>query len=183
MKVIFFLKTLNHDLPENSNPTHLLSRTIDAGIFNQRQLDKLTGTVTTYTATINTGRHKYLDKILAQYHLTLKINCPVMLLRNFEGKLVNSLCGHVKELDVNYITIYFDRVNTLILIESMKLIKLRSITLLSMMVSTKNDCTKDSVPITTCLWTYYSQVTRNDIRQCGCSLRWNSPTRTTVCCN
>ena len=63
-----FLKTLNHDLPENSNPTNLLSRNVDAGIFNQRQLDKLTGTVTTYTATINTGRHKYLDKILAQYH-------------------------------------------------------------------------------------------------------------------
>lgn len=60
-----------------------------------------------------------------------------MLLRNLGGKLVNSLCGHVKELDDNYITVYFNRVNALILIESMKLIELRSITLLSTIVSTK----------------------------------------------
>ena len=106
-----FFKTLNRDLPENSKPTHLFSRNVDAAIFNQRQLDLLTGTETTYTATINTGRHKYLDKILAPYHLTLKLNCPVMLLRNLGGKLVNGLCGHVKELNDKYITVYVDKIN------------------------------------------------------------------------
>ena len=48
----------------------------------------------------------------------------------------------MKELDDNYITVYFDRVNGLILIESMKLIKLRSITLISMTVSTKKQLHK-----------------------------------------
>ena len=59
----------------------------------------------------NHGRQKHLSKILAPHHLALKIDCPVLLLRNLGGNLVNGLQGHVCELNDDNIVVFFDSIN------------------------------------------------------------------------
>jgi hypothetical protein len=39
------------------------------------------------------GSQHYLNKFVAQKNLGLKINCPVMLIRNLSDTLVNGLLG------------------------------------------------------------------------------------------
>ena len=42
------------------------------------------------------GSQHYLNKFVAQKNLGLKINCPVMLIRNLSDTFVNGLRGVVK---------------------------------------------------------------------------------------
>ena len=106
-----FLKSLNRDLPENMEPTHLFSKNIDADIYNNKKLDELKTPGKIYIAKKNSGPKKRLNKILAPQTLSLKIDCPVILLRNLGGKLVNGLLGHVRELRDDHITVHFDKIN------------------------------------------------------------------------
>lgn len=53
------------------------------------------------------GPQHYLNKFVAQNFLGLKINCPVMLLRNLSDTLVNGLRGVVKQLDTDSIEVKF----------------------------------------------------------------------------
>ena len=92
-------------------PTHLFSRNIDADIYNNKKLDELKTPGKVYIAKKNSGPKKRLNKILAPQTLSLKIDCPVILLRNLGGKLVNGLRGHVREMRDDHITVHFDKIN------------------------------------------------------------------------
>ena len=105
-----FLKSLNRDLPDDIEPTHLFARNIDADLYNNEKLGELKTPGKVYIAPKNIGPKRRLNKILAPQKLSLKIDCPVILLRNLGGKLVNGLRGRVKELNDNYITVYFEKI-------------------------------------------------------------------------
>ena len=53
------------------------------------------------------GSQHYLNKFVALKNLGLKINCPVMLIRNLSDTLVNGLRGVVKKLDTDSIEVKF----------------------------------------------------------------------------
>ncbi|MEW8544677.1 MAG: hypothetical protein AB2693_14215, partial [Candidatus Thiodiazotropha sp.] len=106
-----FLKSCERNLPENVNPVHLFARNIDASLYNNDRLDELQTHERLYTATKNSGSQKSLNKILAPYYLRLKMDCPVMLLRNLGGKLVNGLCGKVIDLQPDSVSVHFPSIN------------------------------------------------------------------------
>ena len=109
--VDIFLHSLSRNLPEKSTPVHLFSRNIDTALFNNVKIEELDTPGRLYIALKNNGPKKYLNKILAPKYLSLKIDCPVLLLRNLGGKLVNGLCGHVRAFEDDYVTVYFDSIN------------------------------------------------------------------------
>ena len=108
-----FLQGLNRplDISENSTCTHLFAKNIDATIFNSGCLETLDTEEKIYKAKINSGNSKYLNKILATNYLHLKVSCPVILLVNLGGKLVNGIQGIVRALNDDNVTVYFPQIN------------------------------------------------------------------------
>ena len=105
-----FLKSLQRPVPEDVKPVHLFAKNIDSTLYNNDCLTKHVGEERVYRATKNSGSEKYLRKILAPNYLQMKIGCPVILLLNLGGKLVNGLSGSVKKLDENVIHVHFNAI-------------------------------------------------------------------------
>ncbi|XP_060601956.1 uncharacterized protein LOC132755165 [Ruditapes philippinarum] len=106
-----FLKGLSRPLPNDIDTVHLFAKNIDSTMYNNEHLNKSSEEGRIYKAIRNEGGKKYLNKILAWNYLHLKINCPVILLVNLSGKLVNGLKGYVKYLEEDTISVYFSAIN------------------------------------------------------------------------
>ena len=108
-----FLHSLHRrlEIAENSTCTHLFARNIDATIFNSGCLERLDTEESIYKANINSVNSKYLNKILATNYLHLKVSCPVILLVNLGGRLVNGIHGLVRVFNDDNVTVYFLQIN------------------------------------------------------------------------
>lgn len=105
-----YLKSFDRPLSIEMQPVHLFSRNIDTVLFNTDCLEQLNSEEKVYQSKKNIGPNKYLKRILAPNFLHLKAGCPVILLRNLGGKLVNGLSGVVKALDVDSVVIHFQQI-------------------------------------------------------------------------
>lgn len=56
----------------------------------------------------DSGDKKYLNTLSVPEVLYLKLNCPVLLLKNLSPQLVNGLRGKVTGFSKNTFTVYFD---------------------------------------------------------------------------
>ena len=110
-EVDVFLKSLQRPIPENIQPIHLFPKNIDTTIFNNECLKKVNTEEKVYKATKNCGSEKYLRKIIAPNYLNLKLDCPVILLYNLGGKLVNGLQGTVKKFEDDAVHVHFSSIH------------------------------------------------------------------------
>ncbi|WAR09177.1 LOW QUALITY PROTEIN: PIF1-like protein [Mya arenaria] len=92
-----FLKRLERTMPADIETVHLFSRNIDATIFSNESLNKLNGD----------GMNNKPFKLSS----FKKNNCPVILLIDLGGKLVNGLKGCVKSLQDDSVTDLFSDIN------------------------------------------------------------------------
>ena len=106
-----FLKKLERDLSDNHNPIHLFPRNFDAQVYNHEKLTELNSEGHIYEAKKNRGSDKHLKRILAPKFLNVKIGCPVILLRNLGGNLMNGLRGVVTAFTDDDITVQFQTIN------------------------------------------------------------------------
>lgn len=108
-----YLQTLQRPLQNDTmdKAVNLFARNVDAMLYNSDCLDKVDSEGRIYKANINHGNSKYLNKILAPNYLHLKVSCPVILLVNIGGKLVNGLQGIVRALNDDSVTVFFPQVN------------------------------------------------------------------------
>ena len=105
-----YLRSLSRPLPEDIAPVHLFARNIETSMFNEDRLQEMDGESKVYKATKNKGPKKHLKKILAPNYLHVKIGCPVILLRNLGGKLVNGLSGKIVATEEDAITVHFPEI-------------------------------------------------------------------------
>ena len=103
------LKNLSRPL----NPTveykakRLFARNRDVDLHNYRELKKVDNPLHVFEATDYGDRH-YLNKILAPKRLGIKVDSPVMLLRNISNRFVNGLVGRVLEIQPHCIKVAFN---------------------------------------------------------------------------
>jgi len=101
-----FLKSMDRPIPNEESSVHLFARNLEVDLYNYHKLQSLEGQMKVYHSQDEGSQH-YLDKFVAQKNLGLKINCPVMLIRNLSDTLVNGLRGVVKKLDTDSIEVKF----------------------------------------------------------------------------
>ena len=104
------LTRLKRPLPPGPPPIRLNSRNFDCEIHNAMMLMDMPGEKQVYSS-IDEGDVSKLEKIPVSRQLHLKIGCPVMLLKNLSGKLVNGLRGTVTALSNNCVSVNFIGVN------------------------------------------------------------------------
>jgi hypothetical protein len=78
----------------------------EVDVYNYHKLQSLEGEMKVYHSQ-DEGSQYYLNKFVALKNLGLKINCPVLLIRNLSDTLVNGLRGIVKKLDTDSIEVKF----------------------------------------------------------------------------
>ena len=97
------MKSLNNDV----NAINLFAKNIDSTVFNHKNFNNSAEEGKIYKAVRKDGSSKNFNKILALNYLHLKINCPVILLVNLAGRLVNGLRGIIKQLGDDTVSVYF----------------------------------------------------------------------------
>lgn len=97
---------MDRPIPNEESSVHLFARYLEVDLYNYHKLQSLEGEMKVYHSQDEGSQH-YLDKFVAQKNLGLKINCPVMLIRNLSDTLVNGLRGVVKKLDTDSIEVKF----------------------------------------------------------------------------
>jgi len=110
-EVDLFLKSLEAPTSDDMDSVHLFARNIEATMYNNDCLGKIDEEGKIYKALRNSGSQKYLNKILSPNYLHLKVSCPVILLVNIGGKLVNGLKGVVRSLKDDAVTVYFPSID------------------------------------------------------------------------
>ena len=101
-----FLKSMDRPIPNEESSVHLFARNLEVDVYNYHKLQSLEGEMKVYHSQDEGSQH-YLNKFVAPKNLGLKINCPVMLIRNLSDTLVNGLRGVVKKLDTDSIEVKF----------------------------------------------------------------------------
>ncbi|XP_041364633.1 ATP-dependent DNA helicase PIF1-like [Gigantopelta aegis] len=105
-----FMKNLSRpldDLPPSINPTVLYGTNFEVDWHNASELAKLPGDIVMYKSE-DSGDYTKLKNLPAKRNLCLKLNSPVILLRNLNKIFVNGMQGTVKQLDADGPTIQFD---------------------------------------------------------------------------
>ena len=101
-----FLKSMDRPILNEESSVHLFARNLEVDVYNYHKLQSLEGEMKVYHSQDEGSQH-YLNKFVAQNNLGLKINCPVMLIRNLSDTLVNGLRGVVTKLDTDSIEVKF----------------------------------------------------------------------------
>lgn len=89
-----------------TNKVTLFARNIDVDVHNYNKLESLEGTLHTFQSE-DEGDLIYLKKMQAPKHLGLKVNCPIVLIKNLDNKLVNGLTGTVCHLSADVVSAKF----------------------------------------------------------------------------
>jgi hypothetical protein len=71
-------------------------------------------------AAVDKGEQRYLDKLTVEKVLRLKKGCPVMLVRNLSGDLVNGSLGEVVDFAEDGPLVYFIKSETTTIIKPIK---------------------------------------------------------------
>jgi ATP-dependent DNA helicase PIF1 len=102
------LRRLQRPLPPGDKPIRLFARNFDREVYNASCLLDLEGDLKTFRS-VDEGDIAKLKKIPVENTLHVKINCPVMLVKNLSQNLINGLQGVVQEIDIemNTITVKF----------------------------------------------------------------------------
>lgn len=106
---LHLLTRLQRPLPPGDEPLRLFSQNFDKDVYNAYRLIDLDGETWTFHS-IDEGDCKLLKKIPVPKTLFLKLNCPVMLVKNLSDTLVNGLQGKVVNIDVNFVSVKFGNV-------------------------------------------------------------------------
>ena len=108
---VAFVHSLSRPLTyvPDQDTVYLFASNILVDMFNRDCILQMNGPLFTFEA-IDSGMEKHLRELVVQKTLWLKLNANVMLLRNLSGKLVNGLCGQVKEIQDEMVTVYFPSV-------------------------------------------------------------------------
>ncbi|CAG2229021.1 PIF1 [Mytilus edulis] len=103
------LKRLQRPLPPGNDPIRLFARNFDREVYNASRLLDLEGDLKSFHS-LDEGDPTKLRKMSVGQSLHLKINCPVMLVKNLSKNLVNGLQGTVQEIntDNNTVTVNFN---------------------------------------------------------------------------
>ena len=105
------LHRMQRQLPPGPDPIHLCAKKFDCDVVNASKLIDMKGEAQTYVS-IDSGEKKYLQNLSVPENLHLKLKSPVMLLKNLSETLVNGLRGEVTKLDKDYVSVYFDQINS-----------------------------------------------------------------------
>lgn len=101
------LKRLSRTLSSGPMPIRLSAKKCDCDVYNASKLVEIEGNAESFRAQ-DSGEKKYLKSLAVPEDLHLKIDCPVLLLRNLSDTLVNGLRGKVRKLSKDLISVYFD---------------------------------------------------------------------------
>ena len=98
---------MDRPLENEDECVQLFAKNLDVDLFNYAQIQKIEGELKVYRA-FDEGSQEYLDKFLAPKNLGLKVNCPVMLVKNLSDTLVNGLRGTVIQMNDNSVDVKFE---------------------------------------------------------------------------
>ncbi|CAC5408438.1 PIF1 [Mytilus coruscus] len=98
------LKRLQRPLPPGNDPIRLFARNFDREVYNASRLIDLEGDLKSFHS-LDEGDPTKLRKMSVGQSLHLKINCPVMLVKNLSKNLVNGLQGTVQEINTDNNTV------------------------------------------------------------------------------
>ena len=104
---LHLLTRLQRQLPPGDEPVRLFARNFDREMYNAARLMDLEGETKTFHA-IDEGDMNKLRKLSVPKVLHLKLNCPVMLVKNLSANLVNGLQGTIVEIGNNTVTVKFE---------------------------------------------------------------------------
>lgn len=104
---LHLLTRLQRQLPPGEEPVRLFARNFDREMYNAARLMDLEGETKTFHA-IDEGDMNKLRKLSVPKVLHLKLNCPVMLVKNLSANLVNGLQGTIVEIGNNTVTVKFE---------------------------------------------------------------------------
>lgn len=101
------LQRMKRPLPPGPPPVRLCAKKFDCDVFNASKLFDFPGEAKCYAAE-DSGKKKYLNNMPVPEILYLKLNCPVLLLKNLSDHLVNGLKGKVTGLANDEVSVYFE---------------------------------------------------------------------------
>jgi hypothetical protein len=101
-----FIKQLERPLPEEGC-VRLMSTNIEGDFFNADKLFEMQGDFHIYTA-VDEGDQHYLRRLLASKELYLKLQCPVIILRNLSQNIVNGMRGVVVKMEEHCVQVQLD---------------------------------------------------------------------------
>ena len=101
------LTRLKRSLPPGESPIRLFARNFDKEIHNACCLMELDGEMHTYES-FDDGDKKHLSKLPVSQTLHVKLQCPVMLVKNISKHLVNGMQGVVVEINTDTVIVNFN---------------------------------------------------------------------------
>ena len=104
-----FLSTLDRPLEyeNHADVVKLFAKNDDVDLYNYQILMSMEGELKIFESA-DTGDERFLRKILAPKRLGVKLNAPVMLLRNLNERHVNGLIGKVVQINDDSIYVNFE---------------------------------------------------------------------------
>ena len=104
-----FLSTLDRPLEyeNHADVVKLFTKNDDVDLYNYQRLMSMEGELKIFEST-DTGDERILCKILAPKRLGVKLNAPVMLLRNLNERHMNGLIGKVVQINDDSIYVNFE---------------------------------------------------------------------------
>jgi len=105
------LRRLQRTLPPGSKPLRLFARNFDREVYNACCLMDLDSEMKIYEA-LDEGDSNKLRKLSVSRNLIIKMNCPVMLVKNLSQNLVNGLQGVVVAMAKDGVTVKFETITT-----------------------------------------------------------------------
>ena len=92
------LNSLSRPIDSEITPTYIYATNFEVDLKNHDLLEQMPGERKLFHAA-DKGDHHYLNHIQAPEKLALKVGCPVMLLCNLGGKLLNGVTGIVTSIE------------------------------------------------------------------------------------
>lgn len=100
------MKSLARPLQDDRDQVVLYGTNLEVDVHNTFELRKLDAPMTVFRSE-DSGDVSLLSRVLAKKVLTLKVGCPVMLIRNMSRSLVNGLIGKVVAISAEGPTVKF----------------------------------------------------------------------------
>jgi ATP-dependent DNA helicase PIF1 len=101
------MDSLSQPLSHGGETVNLYGTNYEVDCHNSIALMQVDGAMTVYRAD-DSGDTKKLNRVMARRVVSLKVGCPVMLVKNLSPKLVNGSIGIVIALDRDCPTVQFD---------------------------------------------------------------------------
>lgn len=108
---------MKRPLPPGPQPVRLCPKKCHCDVYNATQLFDLQSDASNFVAEDSDDK-KYLNTLSVPEVLYLKLNCPVLLLKNLSPQLVNGLRGKVTGFAKNTVTVYFDSLSKNVILKS-----------------------------------------------------------------